>query len=384
VSRVGVIHIVDSLEPGGYERVAVTLANALPRERYRAFVCATRRGGPLETAVEKHVDVLVLGRKGTFDRHALGRLTEYVRAYDVRILHPHGPSLFLARAAALLARRTAVLWHAHAGRYAAEDRRDWRYRGAVAGIAGVVGANEPLVEWMRRRLGVPAERSWYLPNPVEEARDTDAAADLPGVRGKQIVCVGNLRPEKDHPMLLRAMAEVVRGVPEAHLLLAGAAADAAYEGELRAVCAQLRLERNVSFLGRRTDTGSVLRACDIGVLSSRFEGLPMALLEYAMAGLPVVSTAAGQCGEVLDGGRAGILVQPGDWAGLARGLAALLASVELRASLGAKFRERVKARHGAAAIAERLCSIYETAVPLAPGRGSRHAAAARDAIIDRI
>jgi glycosyltransferase involved in cell wall biosynthesis len=377
------MHIVDSLEPGGYERVAVTLANALPRGRFHACVCATRRGGPLENALEKHVDLLVLDRKGTFDTRALGRLVEYARANQVRILHAHGPSLFIARAAAMCAPRPAVIWHAHAGRYAAEDRRDWRYRAGTLGIAGAIGANEPLVGWMRRRLGVPAGRSWYLPNPVEEARAIEPAADLPGARGKRIVCVGNLRPEKDHATLLRAMAAVVRQDAAAHLLLVGAVSDPAHEAELRALCAQLALEGNVSFLGRRTDIASVLQASDIGVLSSRFEGLPMALLEYGTAGLPVASTAAGQCEEVLDGGRAGILVQPGDSNRLAEGLLALLASPELRASLGGRFWERVKARHGAAAIAARLCSIYETAVPPRRRRDC-DAPAARDAINDRI
>jgi glycosyltransferase involved in cell wall biosynthesis len=230
--------------------------------------------------------------------------------------------------------------------------------------------------------GNPGKPFVYLPNPVEEWRGVEPAAGLPGRRGKRVVCVGNLRPEKDHATLLRAMAMVVRQDEEAQLLLAGSGTTA-YESELRALCAQLGIEGNVSFLGRRTDIASVLQASDIGVLSSRFEGLPMALLEYGTAGLPVASTAAGQCGEVLDGGRAGILVQPGDSSRLAEGLLALLASLELRASLGAKFRERVRARHGAAAIAARLCSIYETAVS-PRRRGDRNAPAARDAITDRI
>ena len=72
----------------------------------------------------------------------------------------------------------------------------------------------------------------------------------------------------------------------------------------------LGLERNVSILGERHDVSGIPKACDIGVLSSTYEGLPMSLLEYGAAGLAAVATSVGQCVDVLDKGRAGILVPP--------------------------------------------------------------------------
>ena len=221
------LHITDTLDLGGYERVAVNLVNELPRDRYAAHLCTTRRDGPLAGQVAPGVTAPSLGRTRTFDAGAVRRLAAFIRATGIRILHAHGPSLFLARAAALLPPYPALVWHAHCGRLAAEDRAAWPYRLAARGIAGVIAVNQPLVEWPRRRLRVPAARSWYVPNIVAEQRAPAEAPELPGTRGPRIVAVANLRPEKDHFTLLRAFAMVARALPDAHLLLVGASGDAA-------------------------------------------------------------------------------------------------------------------------------------------------------------
>src|ERR1019366_2381799 len=160
------------------------------------------------------------------------------------------------------------------------------------------------------RLHVPTERVWYIPNFVVPAPDSQPPI-LPGARGARIVCVANLRPQKDHCTLLRAMALVVRRHPVAHLLLAGATKDPVCLDLVKTEISRLALDANVSLLGERHDVAAILQVCDIGVLSSASEGLPLALIEYGMAGLPAVATEVGQCPEVLDQGRAGMLVAPG-------------------------------------------------------------------------
>ncbi len=355
----GVLHITDTLDLGGYERVAVNLANELPRERYRASLCTTRRDGPLEGWVAGDVARLRLARRRSLEWRAIRELAGFIRAHGIRILHAHGPSLFLARMAAALPPYPAVIWHAHSGKLAAQDSPAWPYRMGALGIAGVIAVNQPLLEWARRRLPVPAWRTWYLPNLAAEPEPGIAAPDLPGVPGARIAAVANLRPEKDHATLLRAFALVVRRVPQAHLLLVGAAADAEYDSRLRAQAAAQGLNDNVSFLGRRTDVPAILRACDIGVLSSAFEGLAMSLLEYGMANLAVVATTAGESAEVLDQGRFGALAPPRSPEALAAGLVTFLESPARRAEAGAAFGRHVRTRYGARAVMAQLCDIYD-------------------------
>lgn len=369
MNRIGVMQITDTLEAGGAERVAVNLANLLPRERYRTYLCSTRRDGALSDLVSRDVGRLRLGRKGRFDLSAVKRLATFIREQDIQILHAHGSSLFTASIASLLRPHPAVVWHEHSGLYASEDRAARSHRLAARRVSGVIAVNQALVQWSQRRLSVPADRIWYVPNFVCEAKLNGERPRLPGRAGTRMVCVANLRAEKDQLSLIRAMALVIGQVPAAHLLLVGAASGQAYGDLIRREIAQRNLAQNVSMLGLRSDVPAILRACDVAVISSASEGLPLALIEYGMAGLPTVATRVGQCAEVLDEGRVGLLVPPRSPDHLAEALLSLLKSPERRAAFGEKFRHRVRQVYSADTIVNRISQIYETVLRAKDGRG---------------
>ena len=359
MDRVGVMHLIDTLDAGGLERVAVNLANLLPRDRYRPYLCTSRREGVLGGEVEADVGRLALGRSSRFDLRAIRRLVRFIRAQEIRILHAHGTALLVAGMASLFPPHPAVVWHDHYGRQGIEERPAWIYRLLAIPVDAVIAVNRPLADWSRFRLRFRADRVWYIPNFVREAPPGEGAPDLPGEPGSRIVCVANFRPQKDHPTLLRAMESVVRRTPAAHLLLIGAAGDPAYLGAVEREIGTRGLARNVSILGQRMDVPDVLRACDVGVLSSASEGLPLALIEYGMARLPVVSTRVGQCPEVLEEGEAGLLVPPGEPDRLAEALLDLLGSPSRRAALASRFQSRTRAAHGAGPILDQVVGVYD-------------------------
>ena len=109
------------------------------------------------------------------------------------------------------------------------------------------------------------------------------AGSLPGRCGRRIVCVGNVRPEKDHVSLVRALALVVDEVPDAHLLIVGSDRNhSRYVKAVRDEISRHGLEKHVTLIGARDDVPRILHACDIGVLSSISEGLPLALRAVAI------------------------------------------------------------------------------------------------------
>jgi glycosyltransferase involved in cell wall biosynthesis len=352
------MHLVDTLRVGGVERVAVSLSNLLPRAGYRTHLCTTRAEGPFAALVADGVGRLCLARSSRFDMSAVRRLVRYIKAHDIRILHAHGSTLFLARLSACFPPYPAVIWHDHYGRHAFNDRPVWLYRAATRGIAGVIAVNHPLADWSRRSLGVPAERVWYIPNLVEKTTVSGAAPELPGVAGKRIVCLANLRPQKDHFNLLTAMTLVRVHDPEAHLLLAGDFSDRNYKEKVIERIQKLDLARHVSYLGRSENVTALLGASDIAVLSSRSEGLPVALLEYGLAGLPAVATDVGQCAEVLEEGEAGLLVPAAAPEALAGALVHLLRAPAERTRLGNRLRMRVESRYGADLILDEIDAVY--------------------------
>ena len=357
MTRIGVMHLIDSLEPGGAERVAVDSVNHLPRDRYRPFLCATRKGGPLLDKLAGDVKYLPLGRKNTVDLVAIWRLRAFVQRHDIQVLHAHSSSLFVALAASRLGRYPRVVWHMHYGGFVVRKLDEFLFRCAAARASAAIAVTADLREWAARRLEMKSERVYYVPNFVS-LQFAAAASDLPGAPGKRIVCVANLRPPKDQIGLVRAMQMVVRNDAGAHLILAGSETDSVYANAVRAEIERRSLTRHVTLLGRRLDIPEILAGCDVGVLGSAIEGFPLSLIEYGAAGLPVVATRVGQCEEVLGGG-AGVLVPPGDPEGLADAIVRLLQSAESRGELGRSFRKRVEARYNPRAITGQVSEIYE-------------------------
>ncbi len=362
--RVRVMHIVDSLRAGGRERMAVNLVNSLSRDRFSVYLCTTRGDGPLAEFVKQDVGRLRLERRARFDLMALPRLIAFNQAQRIQILHAHDASLFLAGLASLCPPYPAVIWHDHFG--GIEERSTWPvwlYRFAIKSVRGVIVVNPLLAEWSRERLRVAPERIWYVPNFVCSSGDERTRmVAVPGSSGHRIICVANINAYKDHVTLVRAMAAVIREMPPAHLLLVGSVAELEQSDAVRGEIARYGLQRHISILGERRDVYPLLKTCDIGVLSSVSEGLPMALIEYGMAGLAAVATRVGQCPEVMDNGRAGIIVPPASPEKLAEGLVSLLKSPERRIALGKQFQRRVKERYSADAVMKQVCQIYDQAL----------------------
>lgn len=359
MNRIGIMQITDTLAAGGLERVAVNLANHLPRETFQSHLCATRASGPLSELLSGDVKQLYLMRKGRADLRAVFRLAAYIRENKIRILHAHGTSVFIAVAAARFKPHPMVVWHYHYG-HSATERPAWIYRFITKAVAGVITVNQALAEWSRNQLLIPPERIWCIPNFVCVPATVSGPLDLPGQRGSRIICVANLRPEKDQLNLLAAMKWVVRERPDAHLLLVGNGDNQIYREKVLHAINDEELRAHVTWLGPRNDVPAILSHCDMGVLSSASEGAPLALIEYGMVGLPVVATNVGQCAAVLDEGRIGTLVLPKEPRLLAEAILRLLHDPEKRAVLGAKFRERVRDEYSVECILKRICQVYET------------------------
>jgi glycosyltransferase involved in cell wall biosynthesis len=366
--RTRVMQVTDWLEPGGKERVALNIANLLPRDRFQSFLCTTRTStGSLEREVSADVGRLRLDRTRTIDIGAMLRLIAFNADHAIDVMHAHGSSLFIASIASLFPPYPKVVWHDHYGPYRRDDRPTWLYRLAASRIDGVIAVNQALLDWARGQLQVPADRAWYLPNFVcdetaspPKSRRARVAVALPGAPGRRVVCVAHLRPQKDHAMLLRAFAQVVDRVPDAHLLLVGGDSDASYRDQLKTLAAALHLDAHVTMMGQLDDVAAVLAQCDVGVLSSESEGFPLALIEYGHAELATVATDVGQCAEILDHGRAGRVVPHGNATTMADALVHFLTNADERAAAARMLAARARERYGAGPLLEQICRIYDS------------------------
>lgn len=367
-----VLQLVDSLALGGLERVAVDLANLQAGEGV-GLLCASREAGPLRDQLAAEVDLLLLKRRSRLDLLAVERLARWAEDRRVDLIHAHGSSLLLANLAARRTRQPVkIIWHDHYGRWATDPRPAWLYRLLTRRVDGVISVNESLRVWSTERLGLPPSKCRYIANavdcPAEPPSRAEGAVDTPIT----LACVANLRPQKDHENLLHAVAMLSRRVERPiRLQLIGGTPSEARREELQRCANGIGSRARVEFLGVRNDVPELLRAADIGVLSSSSEGLPLALLEYGCAALPVVSTAVGQIPQVVGPEvrdeavdapvrwhEGALLVPPADPASLAEALAYLIDDPTLRRDLGLALFQRVQSRHGLATFHNQVKTLY--------------------------
>jgi glycosyltransferase involved in cell wall biosynthesis len=150
-------------------------------------------------------------------------------------------------------------------------------------------------------------------------------------------CVANYKPEKGLGMLIDATARLREQVPELRVVMVG---EGPLRGELEADIRRRQLEPIVRLHGTEPDARLVYSAFDLFVQASRSEGLPNVILEAAAAGLPIVATAVGGTTEIVTSEQDALLVESGDVAGLASGIARLVSDPQLRERLGRAARTR--------------------------------------------
>ena len=176
--------------------------------------------------------------------------------------------------------------------------------------------------------------------------------------------VGRFMAQKNHLDLVAAFQQVASADPRALLVLAG---DGELRETVRARAASLGLEGAVRFLGLRDDVPELLGAADAFVLSSAWEGLPIAVLEAMAAGLPVVATAVGGVPELVRSGETGWLVAPGAPAALGAAMLALSRDLAAARAMGECGARLVRGRHTVEGMVTGYAALYLELVGRARG-----------------
>ncbi len=345
---INVLMINDSLAMGGAERVAIDLANSLDRATHRVDFCSTRTGGPLAARLDPDVDLHVLGRTRTWDLARLVSFARMVHDLDIDVIHSHGRGTmkFVALARAL---------HLIDARHVFHDHFGWLHldRGAgpalrvplQRGVDAYLGVDSRLCRWAADTAGVDPDRVFLMRSGVDlerfqEAAPQDTRTTL-GLRDDQILVmmIANFRPQKDHPTLFRAIAELPDDLRRRLVVavVGSTTADREYHAGCMAMVERLGIEENVRILGASEDAPSLLAGADAALLSSKNETGPLVILEYMASGLPFVATDTGEITASVRDLDVGLIPAPRDQHALADALAELIEmTAEERAAMGAR------------------------------------------------
>lgn len=333
-----ILQLIDSLAPGGAERMAVNYANALSGKIAFSGLVATRKEGDLKSQLYKEVFYLFLDRKTTFDFNALFKLRRYVVRHKVTLVHAHSSSFLLAVLLKMVYPKIKVIWHDHYGNseFLKTRNKKMLQLGSLF-FCRIITVNGLLKEWALRHLF--CENVDYLPNFVVLDQNKETIS-LSGKNGKRILCLANLRPQKNHLLLLEAAKKIKLFAPDWTFHLIGKDFEDHYSKIIHQKIINYELQETVFIYGSSNGIVSAIQQSSIGILTSLSEGLPVSLLEYGYFGLPVVATAVGEVPKVLDSEN-GVLIPSGDLFLLVQALEKIIKDDHFRAIIGEKLKKDI-------------------------------------------
>ena len=345
-----VLWLIKGLDYGGAEQLLVSFAShASPGGiRYEAAHVLDDAEALVPALTACGVSVSSLGARSTLDLRWPFRLFRRLRAEHVEIVHVHSPyPAILVRAMVRClpaSRRPALVTTDHIEISTLHPITRALYRltygldDAHLAVSGRVRDSVP----GRHRRNVEIV---YQGIPVREVAQAGrerawARRELGALDGDLLVgTVANMREQMGYPDLLTAAANVLRSAssPVRFVAIGGGP----LLGEMRAAAGTKALDTLFRFLGPRADARSLIAGFDIFALASRYEGLPVALLEALALGVPVVATDVGGVREAVRGEEDGaLLVPPADPVAFADAVLDLVADASRRERMAAAARRR--------------------------------------------
>jgi glycosyltransferase involved in cell wall biosynthesis len=356
-----ILQIIDSLEAGGAERMAVNYVNALSKKIEFSGIVATRKEGPLKSQINDKASYLFLDKKSSFDLKALFRLRSFVKSNKITVIQAHSTSFFTAFLLKLICPSIHLLWHDHYGDSEFLSKRPiWMLKVALPFFAGMISVNQKLKDWAMNQMCF--KNTVYLPNFTSEENTTQGVTILEGIEGKRIVCLANLRVQKNHFLLLEVAKMLKISNPDWTFHLVGKDSGDDYSEVLKKRIFELGLEGTVFIYGSKPDISSILNQSTIAILTSKSEGLPVALLEYGLYKKPVVVTAVGEMDSVIQNGLNGFIVPSQEPELYYNALIQLVDNDMLRTELGKSLYKTILEKNSEGAVMERYLNWLQSTI----------------------
>jgi L-malate glycosyltransferase len=329
---VPIAFVLSSCHAGGTERQMIELFRRLNPARWQVHVACIHASGEWLTQVsEAAVSVREFPFPGFRHPEVLTQTVEFVRwcrQHEIAVVHTVDLNANIFALPAAAAARVPVRIANRREMMPDRTRSQIIAQRAAYQFAHKVVANCRAAADRLRLERVSAARIAVVPNGVD---GTAFATARPPRPLRRLSVVANLEARKGHDVLIDAAPEILRCFPDTTFVIVG---DGPERANLEARAAAQGVAKAFTFAGYDENVARRLHDADIFVLPSRTESLPNAVLEAMCAGLPIVASGVGGLLELIDDGRTGLLVAPGDPRALAHSVCRVMSDRALGERLG--------------------------------------------------
>ena len=337
-----IIQLIDTMNFGGAERVALNYVKALNKASKPVLLVTSRTKGPLLDQLNDSIRVTCLNKKSFFDIRAFYRFYRLVKKCQVTVIHAHGASIYWGTIMKLLLPKLFLIWHVHSEKNSHKQSLFYRlvFKILVKKANLILVVNQSIKKWFllkNSKLNVH-----YLSNFILEG-DTKISERtfLKGVKSKRVLCLTNLRAEKNHDFLLDAIEIIQKDYPQWTFHIVGRDTNDQYAERIKTKIAT-GFNDKVFYYGERSDVNHIISQADIGVLVSKFEGLSMSFLEYGYYGLAVITTNVGELPNIIENGKDGLVVDSDNVLSLVNGLKYYLDRSKTRLEHGSALQKKIR------------------------------------------
>ncbi len=359
-----ILFVLGGLRVGGYELLSVRLANELHRRGNRVAVVSLHSDDVIRNMVDPAVEVRFVTRTFAFDVAYFWRLARVFKACrpDIVVCCAFFEYVVSKLSSFLLFRRPRFVLAFHQTQpYGSTEEKHFRIGAYFARPFDdqYVAIHGSQIDYYCERFGLPRRRFTLIHNGVDTGQFAPGARDGRGDGNVfRIVHVANLKPLKDQWTLLESMVALDKECDDWELTIAGNDQEhirTRYEAFVR----KHGLTSKVRFVGSVSDTRSVLKDADVFLLTSVTEALPVAVIEAIAMGIPCIVTDVGGNSDIIEHGREGFLVQPGDRRAIVEHIKYLKANPRERSAMGAAARNKAIAHFDFSLMVDGYHALFE-------------------------
>jgi Glycosyltransferase len=364
-----ILHFLDTLNRGGAEMQALDVCRNAKNFGFE-MTCVTAQGGALENDFSSSgVEFIKLSRKFPIDPFLVSQLRKIIKEREIEVVQGYqavdGLHLYLATRG--LKNVKKVLSFQGGTIY------DWKNRRTLLFLIPRMDANivvsRGLKEWHEKQDGFDTTNFTVIYNGADTKRLAPSGKSLRAELGLDektplIGMIGNFYREerKDQLTVCRALPRVFAEIENAHCVFAGRIEEGAEDkfADCKNFCIENKIIDRVHFLGGRSDVPDVLNALDLFVLSSRREGLPVAVSEAMLARVPMIVSDIEPLIEASGEGKYAGVFPVGNHEILAEKILKLLKDEESRNDLAARAERFAQENFSIEAHLRELRNLYET------------------------